>query len=159
MIVKSPSANYKQYIVLVLKPDLPSPVESAPSGGNLQDRSNDFNQGYFVVPKSKRGLGDEYSTSVSSRRGTGVININLPHRGYASGMNYEVRGVDSKEFLCICNRKIKIDQVGLLEDVSSAAYSRTVQMLLDLKSDGNKYPPALDPVKGITNSWKTNSYY
>lgn len=131
---------------------MPSPVENAPGSGNMQDKSDKFNQGYFVLPKSKRGLGDEYSTSVSARRGTGVINIKLPHHGYASGMNYEVRGVDSKEFLCICNRKIKIDQVGLLEDVSSTAYSKTVQLLLDLKSDGNKYPPALDPVKGIINS-------
>ncbi|KAF7833739.1 DExH-box ATP-dependent RNA helicase DExH11 isoform X2 [Senna tora] len=149
VIVKAPSANYKQFMVLVIKPDLPSPAENAPSSGNLQEKNKEFNQGYFMVPKSKRGLGDEYSTSVSARRGTGVINIKLPHLGYASGMNYEVRGVDSKEFLCICNRKIKIDQVGLLEDVSSVAYSKTVQLLLDLKSDGNKYPPALDPVKDL----------
>ena len=101
------------------------------------------------MPKSKRGLEDEYCSSVTSRKGSGVVNIKLPHRGNAAGVNYEVRGIDNNEFLSICNCKIKIDQVRLLEDVSSAAYSKTVQQLLDLKSDGGKYPPALDPVKGI----------
>ncbi|XP_028758762.1 DExH-box ATP-dependent RNA helicase DExH11 isoform X3 [Neltuma alba] len=149
VIVKAPSANYKQYIVLVLRPDLPSPVENAPSRGNMQDKPSDFNQGYFVLPKSKRGFGDEYLTSVSARRGTGAVNITLPHRGFVSGISYEVREVDSKEFQCICNTKMKISQVGLLEDVSNAVYSKTVQMLLDLKSDGNKYPRPLDPVKDL----------
>lgn len=149
VIVKTPSPNNKLYIVFVIKPDMPSLVENASSSGNLQDKGSAFDQGYFVMPKSKRGLVDEYSTSVSARKGRGVINIKLPHRGSACGMSYEVREVDSKEFLCICSSKIKIDQVGLLEDVSSSVYSKTVQLLLDLKSDGNKYPPALDPVKGI----------
>lgn len=140
-------------MVFVIKPDTPSSVENASSSGNLQNKSSAFNQGYFVMPKSRRGLVDEYSTSVSTRKGKGVINIKLPHCGSACGMGYEVRAIDSKEFLCICSSKIKIDQVGLLEDVSSSVYSKTVQLLLDLKSDGNKYPPALDPVKGITVLW------
>ncbi|KAK1298896.1 hypothetical protein QJS10_CPB14g01721 [Acorus calamus] len=42
-----------------------------------------------------------------------------------------------------------IDQVRLLEFPSNAAYSKTVQELLDLKSQGNKYPPALDPLKDL----------
>ncbi|KAK7301822.1 hypothetical protein RJT34_12698 [Clitoria ternatea] len=149
VVVKTPNPNNKLYIVFVIKPDMPSSVENASSSGNLQNRSGAFDQGYFVMPKSRRGLVDEYSTSVSARKGRGVINIKLPHRGSACGMGYEVREVDSKEFLCICSSKVKIDQVGLLEDVSSSVYSKTVQMLLDLKSDGNKYPPPLDPVKDL----------
>ncbi|KAM7527413.1 hypothetical protein LguiB_030823 [Lonicera macranthoides] len=146
VIVKSPSANSKQYIVLVLTPDLLSTFE-APLDGDLQNkRSADFQ---ILMPKSKRGLEDEYYSSVTSRKGSGVVNIKLPHRGNAAGVNYEVRGIDNNEFLSICNFKIKIDQVRLLEDVNSAAYSKTVQQLLDLKSDGGKYPPALDPVKDL----------
>ena len=128
---------------------MPSPVENASGGGNLQDKSSAFDQGFFVMPKSRRGLVDEYTTSVSARKGRGVINIKMPHRGSACGMCYEVREVDIKKFLCICSSKIKIDQVGLLEDVSSSVYAKTVQLLQDLKSDGNKYPPALDPVKDL----------
>lgn len=148
-IVKTPTPTNKLYIVFVIKPYTPPSVENASSGGNLQDKSNAFDQGFFVLPKSRRGLLDDYATTVSARKGRGIVNIKFPHRGSACGMSYEVREVDSKEFLCICNSKIKIDQVGLLEDVSSSIYSKTVQLLLDLKSDGNKYPPALDPVKGI----------
>ncbi|KAK7333272.1 hypothetical protein VNO80_30037 [Phaseolus coccineus] len=148
VVVKTPSPNTKTYIVLVIKPDMPSMMQSA-SSGTKQNKSGAFDQGYFVMPKSRRGLVDEYSTSVSARKGKGVINIIFPHCGSASGMGYEVREVDSKEFLCICSSKIKIDQVGLLEDVNSSVYSKTVQLLVDLKSDGNKYPPALDPVKDL----------
>ncbi|KAL1370055.1 hypothetical protein AAHE18_01G032100 [Arachis hypogaea] len=148
VVVKTPSQTNKLYIVLVIKPDMPSSVENA-SGGGSQNQSNAFDQGYFVMPKSRRGIGDEYITSVSARKGRGVINIKLPYLGSASGMGYEVREVDSKEFLCICSSKIKIDQVGLLEDVSNSVYAKTVQLLLELKSDGNKYPPALDPVKDL----------
>nr|KYP60167.1 Helicase SKI2W [Cajanus cajan] len=149
VVVKTPSPNNKLYIVFVIKPDMQSSVENASSSSSLQNKSGAFDQGYFVMPKSRRGVLDEYSTSVSSRKGRGVINIKLPYCGSACGMGYEVREVDSKEFLCICSSKIKIEQVGLLEDVNSSVYSKTVQMLLDLKSDGNKYPPALDPVKDL----------
>ncbi|KAI4305143.1 hypothetical protein L6164_028529 [Bauhinia variegata] len=149
VIVKAPSATYKQYMVLVIKPYSPSPMENASSSDNLQGKSTGFNQGYFMMPKSKRSLEDEYTTSVSARKGRGAINIKLPHHGSASGVSYEVRGVDIKELLCICSRKFKIDHVGLLEDVSNSAYSKTVQLLLDLKSKENKYPPALDPLKDL----------
>ncbi|TKY47117.1 ATP-dependent RNA helicase SKI2 [Spatholobus suberectus] len=150
VIVKTPSPNNKLYMVFVIKPDMPASVENASKSGNLQNKSGAFEQGYFVMPKSRRGLVDEYSTSVSTRKGRDVIiNIKLPHCGSASGMGYEVREVDSKEFLCICSCKIKIDHFGLLEEVSSSAYSKTVQLLLNLKSDGNKYPPALDPVQDL----------
>lgn len=152
VIVKTPTTSSKLYIVFVIRPDLPFPVENASVGGKSQDKSNTFDQGVLLMPKSRRGILDEYTTSVSARKGKGVVNIKLPHRGSACGMSYEVREVDIKEFLCICSSKIKIDQVGLLEDVSNSVYAKTVQLLQDLKSDGNKYPPALDPVKGIAIS-------
>ncbi|KZV21324.1 hypothetical protein F511_24505 [Dorcoceras hygrometricum] len=69
IVIKAPSANYKQYIILVLLPELP-PVLQTPSSSGAKEHA-DFQ---ILVPK-------------------------------------------------------------------------TVQQLLILKSDGNKYPPALDPVK------------
>ncbi|ONI00016.1 hypothetical protein PRUPE_6G062900 [Prunus persica] len=146
VIVKASSSSNKQYIVLVLKPELQTPLAS----GNLQDSKNtDFPQGYFMAPKSKRAIEEDYFPGVTSRKGSGVINIKLPHQGSAAGVRFEVREVDNKDFLCICNCKIKIDQVRLLEDVSSHAYSKTVQQLLGTKSNGNKYPPALDPMEDL----------
>ncbi|OVA17687.1 Helicase [Macleaya cordata] len=150
VVLKIPSASNKQYIVLVLRPDLPSSTHTPSAGDKLQQKGDDkFLPGYFVAPKSKRGMDDEYFSLASSRKGTGVVNIELPRRGSAAGMSYEVLAIDHKEFLSICNCKIKIDQVGLLEDDSNAAYSKTVQQLLNLKSNGNKYPPALDPIKDL----------
>lgn len=108
-----------------------------------------------LVPKSKRGLEDEYCSSVTSRKGSGIVNIKLPYSGVAAGVDYEVREVANHDFLSICNKKIKIDQVRLLEDGSAGAFSSTVQQLLALKSDGNKYPPALDPVKGMEAGYST----
>lgn len=142
--MKAPSAINKQYIVLLLKPDVSSMMET-----HLDKKNVDFPEGYFVMPKGKRSFEEEYFPSLTNRKGSGVINIKLPYRGAAAGVTYEVRGIDNKELLCICDRKITIDQVRLLEDGSSAAFSKTVEQLLALKSDGNKYPPALDPVKGI----------
>lgn len=154
--MKASSASNKQYIVLVLRPNLTVPAQSPQASSNSQDKSNaDFLEGYFMVPKAKRALEEDYCSSVTPRKGSGVINIKLPHCGAAAGVRYEVRGVDVTGFLCICNCKIKIDQARLLEDGSSLAYSRTVQQLLELKSDGNKYPPALDPKKGMTMSQQT----
>lgn len=159
VVVKTPSPTNKMYIVFVIKPDMPSSVDNASSSGNMQNKSGAFDQGYFVMPKSRRVVVDEYSTSVSARKGKGVITIRLPYSGSACGMGYEVREVDSKEFLCICSSKIKIDRDGLLKDISSSVYSKTVQLLMDLKSDGNKYPPALDPVKGIIILWFKHDLY
>ncbi|XP_022752665.1 DExH-box ATP-dependent RNA helicase DExH11 isoform X1 [Durio zibethinus] len=150
VVVKSPSANNKQYIVLVLKPDEPSMTQTPSGSSNLQDkRSADFHQGYVLLPKSKRGLEEDYRVSAVPRKGSGIINITLPYQGAAAGVSFEVRETDNTEFLCICNRRIKVDQVGLLEYGSNAAFSNTVQQLLKLKSNGNKYPPALDPVKDL----------
>lgn len=129
---------------------MPSSQTPLASGNPQDSKTADFPQGYMLMPKSKRALEEEYCSSVTSRKGSGVIKINLPYHGAtAAGVHYEVRGVDNKELLCICSRKIKIDQVRLLEDGSSVAYSKTVQQLLDTKSDGNKYPPAVDPLKGL----------
>ena len=147
--MKAPSASSKQYIVLVLKPHLPSTLQTPSESGNLQDKkSGAFPEGHFILPKAKRALEDDYYTSTTSRKASGTINIKLPYHGAAAGVSYEVRGIDNKEFLCICIHKIKIDPVGLLEDANNAAYSKTVQQLLELKSKGHKYPPALDPLKG-----------
>ncbi|VVA40985.1 Hypothetical predicted protein [Prunus dulcis] len=146
VVVKAPSSSNKQYIVLVLKPELQTPLAS----GNLQDSKNtNFPQGYFMAPKSKRAIEEDYFSGITSRKGSGVINIKLTHQGSAAGVRFEVREVNDKDFLCICNCKIKIDQVRLLEDGSSPAYSKTVQQLLDTKSNGNKYPPALHPMEDL----------
>ncbi|XP_041998400.1 DExH-box ATP-dependent RNA helicase DExH11-like isoform X1 [Salvia splendens] len=143
-IVKTPSANYKQYLVLVLTPELPSILTSQSDSKDKKDV--DFQ---VLVPKSRRGLQDEYCSTVTSRKGSGTVNIKLPYCGSVSGVSYEVREVGNNEFLSICNKKIKIDQVRLLEEGSAGAFSSTVQQLSSLKSDGNKYPPALDPVKDL----------
>ena len=129
---------------MVLTPSLPLTLQSSDAA---QEKTSAGLQ--ILKPKSKRGIDDDYYSSATARKGSGVIKIKLPHRGNASGANYEVREIDTKEFLSICNVKIKVDQVGLLEDDNSAAYSKTVQNILDKKVNGNKYPPALDPVKGI----------
>lgn len=150
VVVKAPSANTRKYIILVVKPDLPPIMQSHSGSGTMLEKGASKSEvGFFVLPKGKRASDDEYYSAVTARKGSGVINIKLPYHGVSSGVIYEVREVDNKEFLCICDRKIKIDQVRLLEDVSSAAYSKTVQLLSDLKSDGNKYPPALDPLKDL----------
>ncbi|EPS71923.1 hypothetical protein M569_02832, partial [Genlisea aurea] len=144
VIVKAPSVNYKQYVVLVLTRELP-PVVETPSDIKEVEASGL----QVLVPKSKRGLDDEYSLSFTSRRKIGsIINLKLPHYGSVAGTGYEVREAESSEFLSICDCKIKIDQVRLLEDVSAAAYSFVVQKLLNLTSDG-KFPAVLDPLKDL----------
>lgn len=149
VVVKAPSASIKKYLVLVLKPDLPAMMQSPIGSGAVLEGSSKSGEGYFVLPKGKRSLDDEYYSSTTSRKGTGVVNIKLPYQGVAAGVSYEVREVDNKEFLCICNCKMKIDQVRLLEDVSTAAYSKTVQQLVNMKSNESKFPPALDPLKDL----------
>ncbi|KAK9078766.1 hypothetical protein SSX86_002824 [Deinandra increscens subsp. villosa] len=144
VILKAPSSVNKQYIVMVLTPSLPSTLQSS---DDPQKKTNAGLQ--ILMPKSKRGIDDDYYSSATARKGSGTVKIKLPHRGTAAGANYEVRETDTKEFLSICNAKIKIDQVGLLEDDSTAAYSKTVLSLLNQKVNGNKYPPALDPVKDL----------
>ncbi|KAM3228476.1 hypothetical protein ACQJBY_059873 [Aegilops geniculata] len=112
--------------------------------------------GRLVVVKSKSDddhlLGvivkNPSATLKQTRKSSGVINIKLPYTGDASGMGFEVRAVENKEIISICTSKIKIDQVGLLEDISKTAYAKTVQMLIKEQTDG-KYPPALDAIKDL----------
>ncbi|KAI3774096.1 hypothetical protein L1987_48639 [Smallanthus sonchifolius] len=144
VILKAPTSVNKQYIVMVLTPSLPSTLQSS------DDPQKKTSAGFqILMPKSKRGIDDDYYSSATARKGSGAVKIKLPHHGTAAGANYEVREIDTKEFLSICNVKIKIDQVGLLEDDSTAAYSKTVLSLLNQKVNGNKYPPALDPVRDL----------
>ncbi|KAG1365844.1 DExH-box ATP-dependent RNA helicase DExH11 [Cocos nucifera] len=151
VVLKTPSATNKQYIVLVLVTDVASSTQTpSVSSNKLQEKeSGNFQQGYFVAPKGKRGMDEEYFSSISSRKGSGVINIRLPYCGSAAGISYEVIAMENKDFMSICNCKIKIDQVRLLEDPSQIAYSKTVQQLLEQKPRGSKYPPALDAVKDL----------
>ncbi|KAF7121388.1 hypothetical protein RHSIM_Rhsim13G0073900 [Rhododendron simsii] len=144
VIVKASSANTKR-VALVLTPNLPSTLQASFTG-SLEDKKTFELQ--MLLPKSKRGIDDDYYSSGSSRKGSYTINIKFPHRGSAAGINYEVKEIDNGDILSICAKKIKVDQIGLLQDNNSAAYSKTVQELLDAKSDG-KYPPALDPVKDL----------
>ncbi|XP_072985738.1 DExH-box ATP-dependent RNA helicase DExH11 isoform X1 [Typha latifolia] len=151
VILKSPSATYKEYIVLVAITDSTSSMQPpSVSSNRVQEKESDnFQQGYFVVPKGKRGMDDEYFSSASSRKGSGAVNIKLPYSGIAAGLSYEVIAIEIKEIVSICQCKIKIDQVRLLEDPSNTAYSKTVQQLIEKKPDGSKYPPALDAVKDL----------
>uniref|UniRef100_A0A0E0NA65 DExH-box ATP-dependent RNA helicase DExH11 n=1 Tax=Oryza rufipogon TaxID=4529 RepID=A0A0E0NA65_ORYRU len=149
VIVKTPSAALKQYVVLVLTGDCTSSALAPDSSNQNEKEAGDFKQGYFVIPKGKRSMEDEYFSSVSTRKGSGVINIKLPYKGDASGMGFEVRAIENKEIMSICASKIKIDQVRLLEDPSKTVYSKTVQMLIKEQPDGNKYPAALDAIKDL----------
>ncbi|EAY84566.1 hypothetical protein OsI_05937 [Oryza sativa Indica Group] len=149
VIVKTPSAALKQYVVLVLTGDCTSSALAPDSSNQNEKEAGDFKQGYFVIPKGKRSMEDEYFSSVSTRKGSGVINIKLPYKGDASGMGFEVRAIENKEIMNICASKIKIDQVRLLEDPSKTVYSKTVQMLIKEQPDGNKYPAALDAIKDL----------
>uniref|UniRef100_A0A7N0U3N2 RNA helicase n=2 Tax=Kalanchoe fedtschenkoi TaxID=63787 RepID=A0A7N0U3N2_KALFE len=147
VVVKGPSSGNRQYVVLVLKPDIPA--SSFGSSSMPENKNAEAPGGFFMPPKSRRQADDDYYAVSTSRKATGAINIRLPHHGAAAGTSYEVRAIDSSDFLSICSRKIQVDQVGLLEDVRPAAYSKTVQQLIELKSKGNKYPPVLDPVKDL----------
>ncbi|VFQ98227.1 unnamed protein product [Cuscuta campestris] len=147
LVKKTLKNNITKYIVLVLTPELPSSVQNQLDKGRPSNEKGPGMQ--ILIPKSKRAVEDAYFTTGTSRKGSGAVKIKLPHNGNAAGVNYEVREVLSKEFLCICNAKIQVNPVRLLEDVSAGAYSHTVQQLLSQKSGGTKYPPALDPVEDL----------
>lgn len=159
-VVIEAESGKKQYIVLVLRPDLPSTMQNSPTSSNIQDgRFGDFQQGSFVLPKSKRPAADEYESTFTTRKRSGPIKITLPHQGVAAGSTYEVRRVEIKDFRCICKGKIKVDQVRLLEDCNPGAYSKTVQQLSGLKHGGNNQLEALDPVRGtVSSSFKLKSF-
>lgn len=137
----------KKYVVLVLTGDCSSSV-LAPEFNKNEKGPGDFQGGQFIALKGKRGMDDEYYSSVISRKGSGVITIKLPYKGDASGMGFEVRAIENKEIMIICTSKIKVDQVRLLEDPNKITYSRTVQQLMKEQPDGTKFPPALDAIKG-----------
>ncbi|KAE8807411.1 Helicase SKI2W [Hordeum vulgare] len=148
VIVKNPSVALKQYVVLVLTCDSTSSALS-PNLSSQNEKGPGDSQGYLVIlPKGKRGMDDDFFSSSRTRKSSGVINVKLPYTGDASGMGFEVRAVENKEIISICTSKIKIDQAGLLEDISKTAYSKTVQMLIKEQPDG-KYPPALDAIKDL----------
>ncbi|CAL5060163.1 unnamed protein product [Urochloa decumbens] len=149
VILKAPSQALNKYIVLVLSGDCTSSALSPVLSNKTEKEPGDFQQGHFITPKGKRGMDDEYYSSVSSRKGSGVVKIPLPYKGNASGMGFEVRAIEKREIVSICTSKIKIDQVKLLEDCSNAAYSKTVQLLIKEKPDGTKFPPALDAIKDL----------
>ncbi|KAJ3676350.1 hypothetical protein LUZ60_003762 [Juncus effusus] len=156
VVLKSPSTTFKQYLVLVLTTESESTSSNLSSNNAIQQSNKDelSKRGYFMVPKGKRGMDDDYLSvsSTSSRKSSGAVNIKLPYYGTAAGTPYSVIPLESntKDIMMICDKKIKIDIVRLLEDPSNSAYSRTVQLLLELKSDSTaKYPPALDPVKDL----------
>lgn len=137
--------------MLVLTADSWLSAETAPAAvSNLQEKAGgDLPQGYFIQPKGKREA-DDYLVSVGSRKGSGAVNVDLPYRGTAAGMNFEVTALESKEFVSICDCRIKVDRVQLLEYPSRPAYSKAVQVLLEKRSAGGGFPPALDPYKGTT---------
>jgi antiviral helicase SKI2 len=147
VILKNPSPMLKKYVVLVLTGDCSSSV-LAPEFNKNEKGPGDFQGGQFIALKGKRGMDDEYYSSVISRKGSGVITIKLPYKGDASGMGFEVRAIENKEIMIICTSKIKVDQVRLLEDPNKITYSRTVQQLMKEQPDGTKFPPALDAIKG-----------
>nr|CAB3448922.1 unnamed protein product [Digitaria exilis] len=149
VILKSPSQTLNKHVVLVLTGDCASSALAPSLSIKTEQEPGDFQQGHFIIPKGKRGMEDEYFSSVGSRKGSGVIKISLPYKGDASGMCFEVRAIEKKEVMSICTSKIKIDQVKLLEDCSKAAYSKTVQLLIKEQPDGTKYPPALDAIKDL----------
>ncbi|KAL4188447.1 hypothetical protein AMTRI_Chr08g160190 [Amborella trichopoda] len=150
VILKTPAAGNKHHIVFALDAEYPRYNATTSLSNKFQDKeSGNFPQGVVITPKAKRRPDEKYFLTTSSHKGSGVINITLPHKGNAAGVNYVVMEVESNDILSICNCKIKIDQVRLLEDVSTAACSRTVQQLVDLKKQDNKFPPAVDPVKDL----------
>jgi antiviral helicase SKI2 len=61
-----------------------------------EKESGDFQQGHFIIPKGKHGMEDEYFSSGSSRKGSGVTKSPYRTRGGASGMGFEVRAIEKK---------------------------------------------------------------
>ncbi|CAA7392674.1 unnamed protein product [Spirodela intermedia] len=150
VVLKAPSSTFKQYIVLVLTADSWLSAETAPVAlDKLQEKAGgNLPQGYFIQPKGKRAA-DDYLMSVGSRKGSGAVNVDLPYRGTAGGMNFEVTALENNELVSICDCRIKVDQVQLLEYPSRPAYSKAVQELLEKRSGGGKFPRALDPYKDL----------
>lgn len=151
VVLKPPSSTNKNAIVLVLNQD---PSFSMPnkliSNKKPEIRgASKLSEGYYR--KGARDIEDEYSVFGNiPRKGTGVVNVSFPYYGIAAGTGYVVGEIDNKGFVRICKNKLRVDPVRLLEDVSTAAYSMTVQQLLQQgKEHPNEYPAALDPIKDL----------
>ncbi|KAH7404973.1 hypothetical protein KP509_15G051600 [Ceratopteris richardii] len=147
----TPSSGSKNWIILAVNRGsnaFDSSISKATSGDSLSESITD---GYYISRKSNRGLEDEYSVSSrASRKSAGVVKVSLPHYGTTGGIGYVAMEIDNKAIVSICKSKIPVDTVRLLEDVSSAAYSLTVQQLLQLeKQYPNQDPPVLDLVKDL----------
>lgn len=151
VVLKPPSSTNKNAIVLVLNQD---PAFSMPDTLNTNKKpeirgASKLSEGYYR--KGDRDIEDEYSVSGNiPRKGTGVVNVTLPYYGKVAGTGYVVTEIDNKGFVRVCKNKLRVDPVRLLEDVSTAAYSMTVQQLLQQgKEHPNEYPAALDPIKDL----------
>lgn len=152
VILKAPAAAVKNWIVLAINrgTDLFQSSTIKPTENESASKSSP-DMGYFISPKSSRGLEDEYSVAGrGSRKGSGTIKVALPYFGKTGGTGYVAMDLDAKGLVTICKSKIQVDTVRLLEDVSSAAYSLTVQQLLQLEKDNpGQDPPALDPIRDL----------
>ena len=146
--------------MLVLTADSWISAEAAPTGASGRSKLQDFGredvpQGYFIAPKGKRDAADDdyLVPGGGSRKASGAVNITLPYRGAAVGTNFEVTALDGANFVSTCDRRLKVDQVQILEVGSQAAFSKAVQELLATRSPPQKFPRALDPYKGTTNAY------
>lgn len=149
VVVRAGAGNTKLPIVLALH-RAPLPViGSNPVKSGVVNTTNQLAQeGYFISRKG-RGNEDDYFMGVGSRKGTGVMNITLPHYGTAAGVGYVVMEVDNQGFVSLCKAKIRVDSNRLLEENSAAAFSLTVKELLQLEQEHpGQDPPVLDPLKG-----------
>ncbi|XP_078446524.1 RNA helicase, ATP-dependent, SK12/DOB1 protein [Wolffia australiana] len=153
VILKTPSSSSKQYIALVLTADswvsaAPPPPPPAREPSRLQ---SELGQGYLIAPKGKRddGAGEYSLAGGGSRRGSGAVNIDLPYRGAAAGVNFEVTAVGARDLASVCDRRIRVEPAQLLEHASRAAFSKTVQELLAARAAAGELPPALDPCRDL----------
>ncbi|KAJ7561237.1 hypothetical protein O6H91_03G020200 [Diphasiastrum complanatum] len=150
VVLKAPTGSKSTIVLTLYRGVIPTVSEAlldSKSGANKQPSDG----GYFISRKGSRGLDDEYTVfGGSSRKGSGIVRVSLPYYGTAGGTGYVAIEVGSKDFVSICKEKIRVDPVRLLEDVSVAAYSMTMQQLLQLELQyPNEDPPALDLVKDL----------
>ncbi|CAM8949946.1 unnamed protein product [Rhodiola kirilowii] len=102
---KGPSGGNKQVCGVGAKPNIPA--SSFKSGSTPDNKNTELPGGFFMPPKSKRQVEDDYYAVSTSRKATGAINIRLPHHGAAAGSSYEVKAIDSSEFLSFAAAKYR----------------------------------------------------
>lgn len=151
VILKAPGGSLRNWIVLAINRGTDLFQSSASKPTEIDTPSKTSADGYFMSRKSNRGLEDEYSVSGrGSRKGTGIVKVTLPYFGTTGGTGYVAMELETKGFVTICKSKLQVDTVRLLEDVSSAAYSLTVQQLLQLERDyPGRDPPSFDIIKDL----------